>query len=603
MNKRLIPVVLMLTLVWPSAEPVLAAAFDDVATGNWSAPATWNPNSGYPDGTDDNATLNSHAVVLDVSPTIGSLTINATAGSLDTSGQRLILTGGFTFSRGYTFGNGTIVVTNSSLTITTQDYGPTNATTLELYGGGVYNSTAGGRILANNGTINLRGGRFTQSGRNITGTGTMNIFPGTAYTNYAVSTYNANANFINNNGILHSTPDTLSIGGGTHSGRFTGRGFTFSGTHTFQNGSAIELEAGGIVAVDAATWEAGASLITSNLTIRNNGKLTMYAPFSVESFNGGAPSLVTSSVPLMCSGAFTWQSGLLLGDGSITAGQFVVSMPGGGSVSTNVKPITVLNGGTFNSGASDSIFWNLGRIEFQGGVFSLISSKNHVFRGGGTVYIGPSATIHRNSQSSTLLQENATTNAGTVKVTFGAINFSGGFTQLPGGRTIASGGTVQIGASNTFLGGSLEGSSTINCASLANNGALTVKPGVDSTAKLTLSQATVLDGDDTVAIELGGTSQGTNYDWLACSSTLDLGGCELDVSFVNGFEDAIQGGAVFTNITGNLSGTLGNLSLGRIMTSDSKGSFAVTITTGSGGRVVLSDFQPSAGPGTVMLIR
>jgi hypothetical protein len=339
--------------------------------------------------------------------------------------------------------------------------------------------------------------------------------------------------------------------------------------------------------------------MTSNLTIRNNGVLTTYEPISVTSLSCGSPCVVTSSFPIVCTGNFTWQKGMIIGSGAITTGQFVASIPGSGAVSTNAKHITVLNGGSFNSGQTDSMMWNLGRIDLMGGIFSVISSKNHLFRGDGTFYVGPSATLHRSSQTSTLLHENVTTNAGTVKVTTGTVNFSGGYTQTTGGRTVASGGTVQIGAANSFVGGSLEGSSTINCT-IANNGALTFSPGDASTAHLTLTTAT-LDAGDNVAIELGGTGQGVTYDWLS-GTTINLGGASLAVCLTNGFEDIVLDEDSFTIITGNLSGTLGNLNNGRITTSNGEGSFQVAITTGAGGSVVLSDFLPMAPPGTIFVI-
>jgi filamentous hemagglutinin family protein len=144
------------------------------------------------------------------------------------------------------------------------------------------------------------------------------------------------------------------------------------------------------------------------------------------------------------------------------------------------------------------------------------------------------------------------TNTGSVNVNGGTLGFSGGYTD-GGGALVLGGGTVNAPASGlTFNTGRLSGVGTVN-GNLTNNGTLNVglSPGTLSViGNYTQGAGGVLN------IELGGTTQGVNYDLLQVAGAANLGG-SLVVSLFGPFVPT--GGNTFDVITyasrtGNFAG-------------------------------------------------
>ena len=374
---------------------------------------------------------------------------------------------------------------------------------------------------------------------------------------------------------------SLTTGSGTHSGSFVGQGFTFGGTHIFLNGASVQADLA--VTTDSSTWRSGSSLTASNLTIRADGRLETEVPLSLQSISCDARCVVTSEASIVCSGPFTWGSGVLSGSGPITTALFQVNLSGGGYPTTNEKAIVALQGGSFNCQHSGSKFWNHGSITLAGGEWEVVSAKYDLLLGTGTLFIGPDAVLHKTSSASTLKQENLTTNAGSITVSLGTLNFAGGMVQTETGALRGNGGT--LAGTLTIAGGR-------------------VAPGDTAAApgSLKLSGTANMAAASAIAIELGGTTATNEYDRLH-GGTINLNGCSLDVAFIDGFHAAVQGGDVFTPILATLSGAVGNVSGGRVATSDGRGTFAVAVTTGAGGSVVLSDFQAAGPKGTVIIVR
>src|SRR5207245_1148383 len=82
----------------------------------------------------------------------------------------------------------------------------------------------------------------------------------------------------------------------------------------------------------------------------------------------------------------------------------------------------------------------------------------------------------------------------------------------------------------------------------------------------------------TLKIELGGMTQGTNYDYVNVTNAVVLAG-SLQVWLINGFQTTIPPGAIFTVLTagGGLTGGFANVASGsRLTTADGFGSFVVT---------------------------
>lgn len=135
-------------------------------------------------------------------------------------------------------------------------------------------------------------------------------------------------------------------------------------------------------------------------------------------------------------------------------------------------------------------------------------------------------------------------NTGSVNVNGGTLGFSGGYTDGGGALVLGgSGGSVTAPASGlVFNTGRLSGVGTIN-GNLTNNGTMNVglSPGT-----LTVNGNYTQGAGGILNIELGGTTQGVNYDLLRVTGTANLGGT-LNVSLFGGFTAAA--GNVFDVIT------------------------------------------------------
>lgn len=580
-----------------------AGNYNDSAAGNWTAPATWG-GGGYPASTADNATMDSHAVTLDAPVTINTLTLNNKAAQLNLGVDTLIAQGGFVFSAGELDGNGNVTVTNSSLTVSTADPGPTNKAVIDVFGGGSIACSATSRRLWNNGTIRLLGGtlRQTSTARDIFGTGVWQVAAGAVlkfentqtawivggWPPYTFGGYPSEGIF-NNDGLVLSSNALWGFGRsatakGTHTGSFQGYGFAFFAVDTFRSNSSVNAD--NEVSVYEAVFEPGSSLVTSNLSVRLGGTLTLDIPATVQSFGRSAAGFgqytVKGNGPLTCLGDFRFPGGELDTGGAITTATLTVSLDFVNG-NTNARTITVLSGGTFSSSAGGRILVNVGRIELLGGQFAVNSSKSDLFRGDGILFVGPSGTLHRIGGTSSLTHENPTTNAGTIKVSTGILNFTGGMTQTATGALMGN-------------GGALNGTLAIDGGEIA--------PGSNAgeAGALTLSGTVNMSSESKMTIELGGTTATNEYDRLH-GGIINLSGCGLEVTFINGFKNSVDNADIFTVIKGTLNGAFGNLSGGRVAASDGSGTFLVTVTTGVNGSVVLTDFQAAAPPGTLMLIR
>ncbi len=96
---------------------------------------------------------------------------------------------------------------------------------------------------------------------------------------------------------------------------------------------------------------------------------------------------------------------------------------------------------------------------------------------------------------------------------------------------------------NVFNNGIIQGTGTLATANFTNTG--TVAPGV-AAGILNITGNFINQG--TVAVELGGTTAGTQYDRLAVTGAITAGGI-LDISLINGF--SVANGQTFTIMTGS----------------------------------------------------
>jgi trimeric autotransporter adhesin len=367
--------------------------------------------------------------------------------------------------------------------------------------------------------------------------------------------------------------DTLTIGRSTDTGTLTiAENLTSAGI----NASTLILKNQNIISNNAIDLSGGAEslqLVAGALIDINNavdaGNVTLEAPIATfaplttanidsftingtgsptASFDGAGTTLFRSSTALntviqsagtidtsagqtvTIGGTYAWTGGTI--DGSVTAN----------SVTTVTNTVT-LNGLFNNNGA---FTWSGGNIN---GTLSGGSGFNN--NSGGTFNATGNGTFAQTFTNSgnlskaigtgtTTFSGDLTTSSGSVSVNSGTIEFDG-YTQT-GGITILNGGnlTDTSGDGFDFDGGTLKGIGTVTTNDLNINNGATLAPGA-SPGTLNVVGNLNLGSTSTTLIELGGTNQGVDYDFINVTGNVNLDGI-LDISMFGGF----------TGVTGNI---------------------------------------------------
>jgi hypothetical protein len=179
----------------------------------------------------------------------------------------------------------------------------------------------------------------------------------------------------------------------------------------------------------------------------------------------------------------------------------------------------------------------------------------------------------------------------------------GGYAQTAGVTQLTDpGSALTVLAGLTLSGGSLKGNGVVN--GNVNNSAGTISPG-NSPGMLTINGKLGMGSGAVFQAEIGGTGQGTQYDFLSDNGVTTLGGA-LQILLVDGFTPT--GSQTFTILsdTGALTGVFSNVaSGGRILAGSGPSSFQVNYGPGSAfgsNNVVLSNFTAVPEPGTLVLV-
>ena len=142
------------------------------------------------------------------------------------------------------------------------------------------------------------------------------------------------------------------------------------------------------------------------------------------------------------------------------------------------------------------------------------------------------------------------TKAGAAKVVLGASNTYHGVTLINQGvLELATGGSI---GATLINGGTLGGTGTAaSIASQATGG--TVAPG-SGPGILNVGGNVVFAPQTGFAVEIGGTTAGTQHDRLVAGGTVNLGGANLSVSFSNGFTPGPNDTFTIIQSTGAITG-------------------------------------------------
>ena len=143
------------------------------------------------------------------------------------------------------------------------------------------------------------------------------------------------------------------------------------------------------------------------------------------------------------------------------------------------------------------------------------------------------------------------------------------------------------------VGGTLTGIGRLDFTQTGLQNEGTIEAGL-SPGTLELAGLIDLGGTSILKFEIGGTTQGIDFDFINATDTVNLDG-SLNIELINGFQQSISSTDSFTILSADLlNGTFAGLADGAVL-SDIHGLGTFTINY-SNGDVVLSDFQLNAIP-------
>ncbi|RME73206.1 MAG: hypothetical protein D6776_07435 [Planctomycetota bacterium] len=303
--------------------------------------------------------------------------------------------------------------------------------------------------------------------------------------------------------------------------------------------------------------------------------------------------------------ALDWRGGTIAG---AAGGGQSTTLAAGGTISGGTKYLRDRN---LVIAAGQTLQWTSGNyIYYQGSstitnqgafAFSNTSSANLYPSSGGTLSFDNSGTLTKTGTSGVYFGSAATfTNTGLVDVQGGELQFASGasYTQTAG-TTKLNGGNIRLyGAGPLDIqGGTLSGGGTIY-GNVQVGG--TMAPGF-SPGKITITGNWTLTNTAVTQIEIGGLTQGVDYDWIDVGGTATLAGA-LELYLWNGWTPGATD--VYTIITaGSITGQFEGAADGALITTaDGLGQFVIHYNPTS---VTLSLFDGSIAvpePGTLGLL-
>ena len=477
---------------------------------------------------------------------------------------------------------------------------------VETTNDGLFEVRGGTLVIDNVLTLNGTGTTTIQFGGSISGT------PGDTLTNAAGHTINGGPELgsisadVNNLGVVESIAGpnsrmTISsanfTNGATGILRASGGLLDLStGTITSLAGSKIIANGGTVQLVDDVTlvdshFETGGG---SNIVVNGGqtGHLAGTQTTNDGQFNVRGTLMIDNSLTLAGTGTTT-----------VTNNGTIASAPG--AVLTNAAEHTINTGPEGATISAD--LNNQGLVDAILGPNSQLTISSANLSNTGTLRASSIMSITNSFVNQGLVDAVGTLNvgdswenAGNVVVN-GQVSTTGTYTQTTG-VTQLNGGTLSSTVLTDLQGGRLEGNGIVSGNVVSD---AVIAAGL-SAGQLNFSGNLTLMDNSVLEFELGGLSQGVNYDHLAINGTVVLDG-DLDLAFINGFESTVLSTDLFTLLTSTLlSSQFDNVLNGqRLLTSDGLGSFQVNYGVGSAfnpNHVILSDFQTVGVPEPTLLI-
>ncbi len=567
------------------------ASFINAAGGVYSKTAgvtTFSAGTLVNDGTVSvtGGTINLDGGTLNSGSTIGSSgsgVVQQVSGTITASGtvnvQNLLLNGG-TLAGTQTFvGSLSWLASNLNSAGTT-----TFDSTAILTIAGTNDHDFASRTIVNNGTVNWSAGRIRSgSGGSITNNGVWND----TANGYAVNAdYGGSASFINGGGGVYNKS----------------AGVTTFSAGTLVNDGTVSVT-GGTINLDSGTLNSGSTIGSSGsgLVQQVSGTVTASGTVNVQNLllNGGTLAGTQTFV-----GSLSWLASNLNSAGTTTLDS-TTTLTIAGTNDHDFVGRAIVNDGIVN--------WTAGRIRSgsggsitNSGVWNDATSGYAINSdyGGATAYINAATGIYNKTGGTTAVAM-PVTNAGVINVIGGTLALQSSFANT-GTVAVGSGAILTSTSPLAFSAGSLlTGSGAVTASSFSSAGL--IDPGSTTTAgQLTLSGNLSLLATSQSVFELGGTIQGTQFDYLLVNGSLSLGG-NLLVSLIGGFDTMVNNGMTFDVISSTaLSNSFANAANGsRIATTDGRFTFLVNYGPGSPFGVndlVISGFQAVPEPTTWALL-
>ncbi len=410
----------------------------------------------------------------------------------------------------------------------------------------------------------------------------------------------------------------------------TGPGLVIATTNFTNNGN-VEASNEALLQINSANWTNNGTIsVTNNSLISLGGTFT---PANLGNFSVDSTSAVEIAGTLNNTGS-TLNIAPYGGSWSVYNGTIT-----GGIVNQGSQPFLIYNGTLNNvefTGSGDLAmdFPGSGTLNIENGLTFLAPTNLDVGIFGTVNFLGPTQTIDNINliaalpgDSDVYIGDN--TNDGPHSLTFGPHSTVNGMNFFPGANdadevTLVNNGIMNNVAEyiNSFVNnGTIEatngGTLQISSANFTNTGTIAVHGGgtIIDTNLLDVGEGTLtgdgtidanvqLDSDpSTLAFNIGGELQDTDYDSLIINGNISLGG-NLEITLTNGFIP--NPGDVFTVLDvedgGALSGDFANVLDGQdLLTTDGTGEFVVNYSPDSG-EIVLSDFQEVPEPASAALL-
>ncbi|MCU9950564.1 DUF4347 domain-containing protein, partial [Pseudomonas sp. PDM13] len=487
------------------------------------------------------------------------------AGTLTLNGGTLAITGATTIDNAITAASASTISATANATLSGALSGA-NALTKN----GASTLTLAGTSSGHSGALNITAGGVTLSGGSALGdTSAVTLSLGTTLT---VSSAEAIGSLAGAGSVVLN--GALTIGGDNTSTTYTGvisgaSGLTKvgSGTQTLTGANsftgATSISAGGLT-----IGSGGALGNDSAVTVSSGATLTVAtASLAVGSLAGaGTVSIGANTFTSGSNNSSTTFSGAISGSGTFgKAGSGVLTLSGTNSGSSAA---ILVNGGML-AVASDANLTS-GTVTLQNSNLRVTGAttidNNIVLTGGsGGIVADAAVTLSGVISGGSLLAKSGT---GTLTLTgtntySGATSVTAGSLIVDGALSATSGVFVSSGAT---LGGSgsIFASSSTNTVTVQNGG--TLSPGNGGAGALTVNGNLLMNSGSTLALDINGTSAGTQYDQVIVNGTVDVSGATLAVTHAYAAGTGDSYSIIVNDAADAVTGTFSGLSEGGVVT-------------------------------------